>query len=188
MGSRPVRRAVIRGIAAFKRWTYRGGRPSAFMRFVNRLDVLMYRFRWSAPRQGAILQVAGRRSGSLSQVPVAIAEHRDAEFLVSMLGPDANWVRNVRAAGGRALLRRHGREIPVMLEEVPPERRAEILRRYLAIAPGARPHLGLAPAAPLEQFRRIAPRHPVFRIIDGEAQRGGHRVAGHEGGAVTRPR
>ncbi|MGP3936248.1 nitroreductase/quinone reductase family protein [Nonomuraea sp. KM88] len=159
-------RAVLRGVAALKRWTYRNGRPNTFMRLVNRFDALAYRFGWSAPRQGAVLQVAGRRSGNLTQVPVAIAEHQGAEFLVSMLGPDANWVRNVHAADGRAVLRRRGRELPVRLEEVPPEHRAEILRRYLAIAPGARPHLGLAPAAPLEQFRLIAPRHPVFRIIE----------------------
>ncbi|MEV0829007.1 hypothetical protein [Nonomuraea rubra] len=42
--------------------------------------------------------------------------------------------------------------------------RAEILRRYLAGAPGARPHLGLGPSSLLPEFRRITPEHPVFRI------------------------
>ncbi|MEO3805944.1 nitroreductase/quinone reductase family protein [Nonomuraea sp. B1E8] len=166
MTARTKPRAVLRRLAALKRWTYRGGRPNTFMRLVNRIDVLAYRFGWSAPRQGAVLKVAGRRSGNLTQVPVAIAEHQGAEFLVSMLGPEANWLRNVHAAGGRAVLCRRGREIPVKLVEVPPEHRAEILRRYLAIAPGARPHLGLAPAAPLERFRQIAPRYPAFRITE----------------------
>lgn len=54
-----------------------------------------------------------------------------------MLGEDANWVRNVRAAGGRAVLR-HGRREAVMLEDVEPAQRAPVLRRYLAVAPGAR--------------------------------------------------
>ncbi|MFI9588998.1 hypothetical protein [Nonomuraea sp. NPDC052265] len=51
---------------------------------------------------------------------------------------------------------------------------AEIPRRYAAVAPGARPHLGLGPKAPLDGFRRIAPRHPVFRILraDGCAPEG----------------
>jgi hypothetical protein len=52
-----------------------------------------------------------------------------------------------------------------VLKEVPPEERAEILRRYAALAPAARPHLGLSPAAPLERFQQIAPGHPVFLIV-----------------------
>lgn len=155
---------IVRGLAALKRAMYRGGRPNALMRLVNRLDVLVYGARRLSPHRTAVLKVEGRRSGKITSVPVAVARHRDAEFLVSMLGPDANWVRNVRAAGGRATLRRRGRDTPVLLEEIPSEHRAEILRRYLAIAPGARPHVGLRPTAPLPEFRRIAPRHPVFRI------------------------
>ncbi|MBB2914129.1 hypothetical protein FHS43_005441 [Streptosporangium becharense] len=159
-----IGRAVVRGLAALKRTMYRRGRPNALMRLMNRLDVLVYGARRLSPRQGAVLKVTGRRSGDITSVPVAVAACRGAEFLVSMLGPDANWVLNVQAAGGRAVLRRRGRETPILLEEIPPEHRAEILRRYLAAAPGARPHLGLGPTAPLPEFHRIAPRHPVFRI------------------------
>ncbi|MDA0634779.1 nitroreductase/quinone reductase family protein [Nonomuraea sp. MCN248] len=155
---------IVRALAALKRAMYRGGRPNALMRLMNRLDVLVYGARLLSPRRTAVLKVAGRHSGNVTSVPVAVARHRDAEFLVSMLGPDANWVRNVRAAGGRATLRRRGRDIPILLEEIPSEHRAEILRRYLAIAPGARPHVGVRPTAPLPEFHRIAPRHPVFRI------------------------
>jgi hypothetical protein len=43
-----------------------------------------------------------------------------------MLGDDADWVRNVRAAGGNATLR-HGRREEVRLEEVAPDRRALVL-------------------------------------------------------------
>ncbi|GGS96695.1 nitroreductase/quinone reductase family protein [Nonomuraea spiralis] len=163
--ARSAGRAVLGGLAALKRLMYRGGRPNALMRAMNRLDALTYGTRWLSPRPGAVLKVVGRRSGSLTSVPVAIARYEGAEFLVSMLGPDANWVRNVRAAGGRAVLSRRGREVPVLLDEVPAGRRAEILRRYVAVAPGARPHLGLGPKAPLERFGRIASRHPVFRIL-----------------------
>jgi hypothetical protein len=41
------------------------------------------------------------------RLPVVIAEHDGERFLVSMLG-EANWVHNVHAAGGRAVLR-HGK-------------------------------------------------------------------------------
>ncbi|MGW2152605.1 nitroreductase/quinone reductase family protein [Nonomuraea sp. NPDC001699] len=170
----PAWTGVVRRLAALKRLMYRGGRPNALMRAMNRLDALTYASRWLPLPQGAVLQVVGRRTGARTSVPVVVAGHEGGEFLVSMLGPEANWVRNVRAAGGRAVLCRRGRGVPIRLEEVPVERRPEILRRYAAVAPGARPHLGLGPKASLDGFRRIAPRHPVFRILraDGSAPEG----------------
>jgi hypothetical protein len=74
-----------------------------------------------------------------------------------------NWVRNLHAVQGRAVLR-HGRRERVRLDEVEPGLRAPILRRYLACAPGARPHIPVDRRAPLEEFERIASRIPVFRI------------------------
>ncbi|MFG3420218.1 nitroreductase family deazaflavin-dependent oxidoreductase [Micromonospora sp. NPDC049460] len=131
---------------------------------MNQLDVLVYEGSVvvAAPRCRAEGAGASQRQRHLASGRVTA--YRRAEYLVSMLGPDANWVRNVQAAGGRAALRRRGRETPILIEEIASERRAEILRRYLAAAPGARAHLGLGPAAPLPESRRIAPRHPVFRI------------------------
>jgi hypothetical protein len=80
-----------------------------------------------------------------------------------MLGENTNWVRNVRAADGRAVLR-HGRREPVRLQEVEPALRAPIVRRYLACAPGARPHIPIDREATLEEFERLVPDIPVFRI------------------------
>lgn len=96
-------------------------------------------------------------------VPVVIADYEGERYLVSMLGENANWVRNVRAAGGVAVLRHGGRKA-VRLEEVPVDARPAILRRYLAVAPGARPHIPVDRHAPLEEFERIALQVPVFRI------------------------
>jgi hypothetical protein len=95
---------------------------------------------------------------------VVIADHDGDRYLVAMLGEETNWVRNVRAADGRAILR-HGRLETVRLEEVPVDARPAILRRYLALAPGARPHIPVDRHAPLEEFERIAPQVPVFRIV-----------------------
>jgi hypothetical protein len=39
-----------------------------------------------------------------------------------------------------------------------------VLRRYLAIAPGARPHIPVDRRAPLSEFEGIAHQYPVFRI------------------------
>ena len=59
---------------------------------------------------------------------------------------------------------RHGQREVLHLEEVAAERGPAILRRYLALAPGARAHVPIDRHAPLEQFGRIAPQIPVFRI------------------------
>ena len=110
-----------------------------------------------------MLEVLGRRSGRTIKFPVVIAEVGAERYLVSMLGAEANWVLNLRAAGGRAVLR-HGRRESVRLDEVPPGERAPILRRYLEVAPGARPHFPIGRSAPLAEFDRIATDYPVFRI------------------------
>lgn len=80
-----------------------------------------------------------------------------------MLGVGANWVRNVRADGGRAVIRR-GRLFDVRLEELPSERRAPVLKQYVQAAPGARPHVPVPPDAPLDRFEQIAAAFPVFEV------------------------
>jgi hypothetical protein len=95
--------------------------------------------------------------------PLVVADYVGDRYLVSMFGEKANWVRNVRAAQGKAVLR-HRDPQPVQLEELPPAERAPILRRYLELAPGARPHIPVALDAPAADFERIAPKYPVFRV------------------------
>jgi hypothetical protein len=85
-----------------------------------------------------------------------------------MLGSGAGWVQNVRAAGGEATLRRGGDE-RVRLEEVPVPARAPVLKAYLQIAPGARPHVPVPEDAPLARFAEIAARFPVFRVVRSTA-------------------
>jgi hypothetical protein len=82
-----------------------------------------------------------------------------------MLGEDANWVRNVRVAGGEAALR-HGRREEVHLEDVvASDRRAPVLKAYLKRASNASAHVPIDKEAPLAEFQRLAPRFPVFRIV-----------------------
>ena len=81
-----------------------------------------------------------------------------------MLGADVAWVRNLRAADGRALLR-HGKTERVRLEEIPVEERAPVLKVYVERAPGAWPHLGVDKDVPLEKLEAMAPRIPVFRVL-----------------------
>ena len=158
-----VAQRVARDAASLKRALYGDGRPGALMRALNRLDAISYASVVLGPRHGATLEVIGRRSGRPVRIPVAVVELDGSRFLVSMLGRDTNWVRNVRAAGGQAVLRR-GRREPVVLDEIPVTERPPVLRRYLAIAPGARPHFPVDWRAPRSAFVPIADRYPVFRI------------------------
>jgi deazaflavin-dependent oxidoreductase (nitroreductase family) len=143
---------------------YRTGRPGALARVTNRLSAIQFSAGVLSPAQAATLEVPGRRTGRLISFPVAVADYEGGRYLVSMLGSNSNWVRNVRAAGGRAVLR-HGRREEVRLVEVEPGDRAPILRRYLEIAPGARPHVPVDRHAPLAEFERIAGQFPVFQIV-----------------------
>jgi deazaflavin-dependent oxidoreductase (nitroreductase family) len=130
---------------------------------MNRLSALQFSAGLLSPRRAVTLEVRGRRSGRIVSLPLVVAEVGGERYLVSMLGNDANWVRNVRAADGRAELSRNGRT-EVHLVEVEPAQRAPILRQYLAVAPGARAHFPVSRHAPLADFERIADQYPVFRV------------------------
>jgi hypothetical protein len=146
----------------YLRWLYRKGHPNWFARLQNRATATA-----SAtgilPGRTAELQIRGRRTGRVISFPMVIASYEGERYLVSMLGGNANWIRNLRAADDRAVLR-HGRSEAVLLEEVEVRDRAPILRRYLQVAPGARPHIPVDRKAPLADFEKISPGYPVFRI------------------------
>jgi hypothetical protein len=144
------------------RWLYRGGRPNSIARIVNRGAAALYAL-GILPDYLVALEVVGRRSGRTTRLPLVMAGVDGERYLVSMLGEQVEWVRNARAADGRVVLR-HGRREEVRLEEVPVAQRAPVLKRYLQIAPGARPHVPVPKDAPLAEFELLAPRIPVFRI------------------------
>lgn len=146
-----------------KRWLYRGNRPGLIARILNS--------GWAAIHSSGLassdwltLEVTGRKSGRVISLPVVAAPVNGERYLVSMLGEDAQWVQNVRAAGGKAYIRRRGLT-EVRLEEVLVEQRAPILKAYLQRAPGARPHMLVNKDAPLAAFEAVAAAFPTFRII-----------------------
>lgn len=147
----------------FLRWLYRGGRPNWLARMMNRASAAVFA-RGVAVDYLATLEVTGRKSGRTFSLPVVIAIVEGQRYLVSMLGEKVSWVQNVRAAGGKAVLR-SGRREAVLLEEVPASQRAPILKAYLQRAPGARPHVPVDKDAALAEFEKIAPRLPVFRVV-----------------------
>jgi deazaflavin-dependent oxidoreductase (nitroreductase family) len=111
-----------------------------------------------------VLEVRGRRSGEWRATPVNPLEQDGRRYLVAPRG-DTQWVRNLRASGeGR--LRKGSRTTPFTAAELSDEEKLPVLRAYLkrwAWEVGAF-FDGVGADAPDEDLRRIAPRHPVFRI------------------------
>jgi len=141
---------------------YCGRRPTRFGRWVNRFQCW-----WSGlglpPRLMAAVEVRGRASGRIRANALVIATVEGKRYLISMLGPASDWVKNVEAARGDAVVRQ-GRRHRVRLVLVPPEQRAPILREYVRIAPSGRQHFPLPVSAPVSDFEVIAERYPVYRI------------------------
>jgi deazaflavin-dependent oxidoreductase (nitroreductase family) len=148
---------------------YAGGRAGPAARGFARFWSVVFALGLQ-PRRWVTLEVRGRRSGRPRSFPLGMADWHDDWYLVPMLGERSNWVGNVRAAHGRAVLRR-GRRRPCQLTEIPVAERAPILRRYLATVPGARPHIPVDRHAPLADFAAIAAHYPVFRVDPPAADR-----------------
>jgi len=125
-----------------------------------------------APRDAVTLEVRGRTSGKPRRTPILRTAYQGNEYLVALAG-EAQWVRNVRAASGRAILRRRGTH-HVRLEEVPAAGRATVIAEYLrlgrersgeaAAAKQARCYFGLGPDATTGDIEAIASYYPVFRV------------------------
>lgn len=147
---------------AFKRWLYQGGHPNLLAKILNRGWAILHAI-GIYPDRFVTLEVVGRKSGKVVSFPLAMVTMNGKRYLVSMLGEEANWVKNVKAARGKAELV-HGKRETVHLTEIEPQQRAPILKAYLKIAPGARPHLPISKDAPISAFEQIAADFPVFSL------------------------
>ncbi|MBB5916722.1 hypothetical protein BJY24_005634 [Nocardia transvalensis] len=161
----------MRWYGDYLRRLYRGGRPNLCARVQNRLPAGVFAL-GVMPRRVAALGIRGRRSGRVIWLPVVLTEFEGRRYVVSMLGDKTNWVRNLRAADGVAVLR-HGRREQVRLAELEPELRAPVLWHYVRVAPGARPHIPIGLDAPTSAFERIAADYPVFRVDAAPNRRDG---------------
>ncbi len=155
-------------VQSARRRLYRGKRPGSAARLLNTVQAQLAAH-GIGPSRVVTLDVRGRKTGRIISIPVVVADCDGERYLVSMLGENSAWVRNLRAAGGDAVIRHRSREA-VRLTEVPAGQRPPVLKRYLELAPGARPHIPVDRAAPLRDFERIAADYPVFRITPAEAQ------------------
>ena len=156
-----------------RRTRYRA--PAAWYSHIsNRLGVFLTSF-GLAPKDAVTLEVSGRRTGRVRRIPLLRTPLRGKNYLVALAG-ESEWVRNVRAAGGQAVIRRRGAR-PVHLIELAVDERPPIIREYLrgaaersgakAAANAARNYFGLRADPSLEEIRAVADYYPVFRVAYG---------------------
>jgi hypothetical protein len=102
------------------------------------------------------LVVPRRRSGEDQELPVIPVEHGGARYIVSTRG-ESDWVRNLRAAGGRGTLHgRGGGAVGFTATEVPVGEREPIIAAYREKA-----------GKTVEAYWKKLPDdadHPTFRI------------------------
>jgi deazaflavin-dependent oxidoreductase (nitroreductase family) len=115
-----------------------------------------------APERFQLLVVPGRLSGRPRSTPIIVHVQGGHRWLVAPYGERA-WVKNARAAG-RVTLRRGWRAETAAVEEVGALEAAPVLKQYLIETPITRPFFAATPDAPLADFVREAPQHPVFRL------------------------
>jgi deazaflavin-dependent oxidoreductase (nitroreductase family) len=113
-----------------------------------------------------VLRVRGRRSGRAYEIPVRIAAWDGRRYVLSLLG-EAQWVRNLRAAGTAQLL--VGRQVePVVARELHGQEKAAFLAWYcqqpehrLSVRSGLKADPANLTAAEAD---RLARQYPVFRL------------------------
>jgi len=111
-----------------------------------------------------VLEVRGRTSGQMRRTPVNLLTFERQRYLVAPRG-NTQWVRNLRASGeGRLLVGPRGESFTAT--ELSDDEKTSVLRAYLKrwkFEVGVF-FDGVSPDSDEQELRRIAPRHPVFRI------------------------
>jgi hypothetical protein len=115
------------------------------------------------------LEIAGRKTGKPAHVSLTVVRRGGSRHLVSLY-TQSQWVKNVRAAQGRATMLSGGKT-PVRLVEISQEQRAPILLGYVqqrafshSGEESAKLFFGLGPKPGLADMEAIADRYVVFQI------------------------
>jgi deazaflavin-dependent oxidoreductase (nitroreductase family) len=114
-----------------------------------------------------VLEVRGRTSGEWRRTPVNLLTLGGERYLVSPRG-HSQWVRNMRVSGGGRLLIGPRSESFSAVELSDDAEKVPVLRAYLKRwkAEVGVFFDGVGPDSSEQELREIAPKHPVFRLID----------------------
>ncbi len=117
---------------------------------------------WSLP----VLVVPGRRSGRPRRTPLTVHERGGERFVLGGF-PAADWIRNVRAAGGAAVLETGGVAEPVRLVELTAAEAEPVLREWPQVSPdgvGMMRDAGVVTDTTPDALAEAAGICPVFRV------------------------
>ncbi|WP_020673478.1 nitroreductase family deazaflavin-dependent oxidoreductase [Amycolatopsis nigrescens] len=112
-----------------------------------------------------VLTVVGRKSGKPRNTPVSVFEVDDGRYVVGGF-PNADWIRNVRAAGEGTLTYDRKKE-RVRLVELSADEARPILHVFPAEVPSGvdmMKQAGLVEEGTPAEFEALAGRCPVFRF------------------------
>jgi len=159
-GTRQIRRQLVCGLQNV--WRHATGTlppmplPRALARFNRRVTNPVLSLVTRHLRQFAMVRHTGRVSGRAYETPVA-AFRRDGVVLIALTyGPEADWVRNVIAAGGCDLITRgtvSRWSIPQVVPLTDVRHQLPALVRGVPVAPAISP--GPAPDGRLKTVRRL---------------------------------
>jgi deazaflavin-dependent oxidoreductase (nitroreductase family) len=138
--------------------------PDWFTRNVFNRVVAAFTRRGISVWGSRVLEVRGRKTGEPRRTPVNLLTLDGTRYLVAPRG-HTQWVRNLRVAGEGELLLGRKRERFVAVEIADSEKEP-ILRAYLKRWKWEVGQFfgGVAADSPSDDFRGIAPDHPIFRI------------------------
>ncbi len=139
--------------------------PGWFTRNVNNRAIAFLTRRGISVWGSRVLEVPGRVSGEPQRIPVNLLDHAGEQFLVSARG-NGQWVRNVRANGGRLSLTVGRRRTELLAVELDDADKVDVLRAYLVKwkAEVGMFFDGVDGTSSDEELASIAPKHPVFRL------------------------
>lgn len=110
----------------YLRWFYSNWRPTWLGRIWSRSFAVLSGLGLT-PRNLVSLQVKDARCGKLRSIVLVAVPFDGALYIVSMLGTGSQWAQDIRAAGGKAFIRRRGLR-PVLITEIPQQARPPILK------------------------------------------------------------
>jgi deazaflavin-dependent oxidoreductase (nitroreductase family) len=150
-------------------------RPSRFEHLLNRAMGALVRL-GIGPRHMRVLEVRGRKSGTLYSLPMDLLLERDRLYLVAPRGY-TQWVRNAEASGD-VTLRRGPRAEVYRLRALSDTEKPAILKAYLdRFQREVQRFFPLPAGSPVLQFEALAPAYPAYELLP--------KAEVHGGGPVT---
>jgi deazaflavin-dependent oxidoreductase (nitroreductase family) len=116
------------------------------------------------PAHMRVLEVRGRKSGTIYALPVDPLQHDGRLYLVAPRGR-TQWVRNVEASA-EVTLRRGGAVERYAVRSLADSEKSPILKAYLdGFRREVQRFFPVAPGSPVDAFAPLSSRYPAFELL-----------------------